>query len=259
MCFLLLLFSALAVPLLQIQVEAPAAATAASQLTENQAATAETYLDQGDRKPAARDSIMAELDDAMHEVQPLLDRYGYLAVFAAVLVEGFGLVAPGQTLLMAAAFAAARGEVNITLVLLLSFSAAILGNSLGYLIGARGGRPLLYKLRVKEERLQRLEGFFNRYGRGIVVLGRFFEGLRQLNGIGAGLLHMPWKSFTICNILGSALWTGVWGLGTYVLEKEIAGIHLTVRQVEPVIAILVLLGVLGSLLYILGPVRKTGG
>ncbi len=92
-----------------------------------------------------------------------------------------------------------------------------------------------------------------------MVAARFIEGLRQLNGIVAGLLHMPWKSFTICNILGSALWTGVWGLGTYVLEKEIAGIHLTLRQVEPAIVILVLLGVLGFLLYILGPVRKPGG
>lgn len=249
----------MAVTLLEIQGGAPAAATAGSQATENRGAAALPYGEQGIREPAGREAIAAEFEHAMGKVQPLLDRYGYLAVFGAVLVEGFGLVAPGQTLLMAAAFTAARGGLNLILVLGLAFTAAIVGNSLGYLLGARGGRPLLGKLGLKEERLQRLEGYFNRYGQGIVVAARFFDGLRQLNGIVAGLLRMPWKSFTICNILGAALWTGVWGLGTYALEKEIARIHLSLRQVEPLIVIGVLLGVLAALLYVLGPVRKTEG
>ena len=64
---------------------------------------------------------IAKLEHAIHDVQPLLDRYGYAAVFAAVLVEGFGLVAPGQTMLMAAALGAARGGLNLAAVLLLTF------------------------------------------------------------------------------------------------------------------------------------------
>jgi len=51
--------------------------------------------------------------------QPILDHYGYLAVFIAILVEGFGVPAPGQTMLMAGAILAARGEVSIALVLYL--------------------------------------------------------------------------------------------------------------------------------------------
>ena len=202
--------------------------------------------------------LVADLLQAVARVQPLLDRYGYAAVFVAVLVEGFGLVAPGQTILMAASFAAGRGDLNLIYILLLTFAAAILGNSLGYLIGIKGGRPLLLKLRVREERLQRLEGYFNRYGQGVIVVARFFDGLRQLNGIMAGLLHMPWKTFTICNILGAALWTGVWGLGSYLLEKEIAWFHVSFRLLEPLIAMLILLVVLAFFLYTLWPVRKTG-
>ena len=53
--------------------------------------------------------------------QPILDHYGYLAVFIAILVEGFGVPAPGQTILMAGAILAARGEVSIALVLVLAF------------------------------------------------------------------------------------------------------------------------------------------
>ena len=89
-------------------------------------------------------------------------------------------------------------------------------------------------------------------------MGRFFEGLRQLAGIGAGLLQMPWKSFTICNILGSALWTVTWGLGTYLLDKEIAKMHAPLRLAEPVVVVLVLLGVPALLTYLLWPARKKG-
>jgi membrane protein DedA with SNARE-associated domain len=210
-----------------------------------------------DQKTSTHNRLIEDLLHATDNVQPLLDRYGYPLVFLAVLVEGFGVVAPGQTILMAASFAAARGDLNLIWVLLLTFTAAILGNSLGYLIGLKGGRPLLLRLRVKKERLQRLEGYFSRYGKGVIIFGRFFDVLRQLNGIMAGILHMPWKTFTICNILGATLWTGTWGLGSYLLEKEIAKIHLPIHLVEPLIAIMIFLGVLAFFIYILWPVRKT--
>jgi membrane protein DedA with SNARE-associated domain len=171
-------------------------------------------------------------------------------------VEGVGLIAPGQTLLIAAAFEAARGGLQITWVLLWSLTAAVLGNTLGYLIGRQGGRPLLHKLRVNEQHLQQFEGYFSRFGPALILLARFFDGLRQLNGLVAGLLHMPWQSFTFWNILGAVFWTGVWGLGTYLVEKEIASVHLTVKLVEPWILALTLLGLLAVLLYVLWPKRK---
>ena len=216
-----------------------------------------TPSDHGDQKPGVGDRLVHEFQKAIAHVQPLLSRYGYPALFLAVLVEGFGLVAPGQSLLVAAAFTAARGGLNLFWVVLLACVAAIVGNSLGYLLGVRGGRPLLQKLRVNGKHLQRMEGYFDRYGKGVVIIARFFDGLRQLNGIVAGLLHMPWRVFTICNILGAVLWTGVWGVGTYFLEKEIAKVHLTLRLMEPLIVTLTLLAVLALLIYILWPGRRT--
>jgi membrane protein DedA with SNARE-associated domain len=234
----------IAAALLLVQPSPGLLTTAGSLLTENQ-------------KPAIENRLFEDLEQAIARVQPLLDRYGYPAVFLAVLVEGFGLVAPGQTLLIAAALMAAKGGLNLAWVLFWAFTAAVLGNCLGYFIGRWGGRTLLQKFRVNDRHLQRLEGYFARYGKGVVIFARFFDGLRQLNGIVAGILHMPWKEFMACNILGAVLWTGGWGLGTYFLEKEIASFHLTVRAVEPLIAAMTLLVVLALLIYLLWPVRKT--
>jgi membrane protein DedA with SNARE-associated domain len=228
-------------------------------LTENRKLKTENCLlrDQGQPAQPPHNHMVQYLQHAIARVEPLLDQYGYAAVFLAVLVEGMGLVAPGQTLLIAAALTAARGHLNIAWVLILAFSAAALGNSLGYLIGRWGGRPLLHKIRVNEQHLQRLEGYFGRYGKGVVLMARFFDGLRQLNGIVAGMLRMPWSEFTLCSILGAALWTGAWGVGTYFLEKEIASVHFTFRQVEPWIAVLSLLAFLALMVYLLRSGRTT--
>jgi len=212
--------------------------------------------DQGQKSQTFEDRVEKDVDHALAEVQPLLDRYGYLAIFLAVLVEGVGLVAPGQMLLIAGAYTAARGGLNLGWVLFWAASAAVLGNSLGYFLGRWGGRPVLHKIGVNEARLHRLEGYFARHGRGVVIVARFVDGLRQLNGIVAGLLQMPWRVFTTCNLLGSALWTGVWGLGTYFLARKVVSLHLTFRQVEPWLAGLFFLGFLALLVYLNRPDRR---
>ncbi len=172
-------------------------------------------------------------------------------IIRGILVEGIGIPAPGQTLLIAASLTAARGDLGIAWVMTWAFIAAWLGNSLGYLIGLRGGRPLLKKLHVNEEHLQRMEGSFARAGGAIILVARFVDGLRQLNGIVAGLLQLPWGRFTTVNILGALLWVGFWGLGSYFLRREVSQVHLTLRQVEPWIAGLALFAFLLLIVYAL--------
>ncbi|MBK8752620.1 MAG: DedA family protein [Candidatus Competibacteraceae bacterium] len=195
--------------------------------------------------------LLGEIRHEIVAVEPWLERYGYGAVFAAVGVEGFGIPAPGQTLLIAgAATAATQANMHISLLLLTAFLAAILGSSLGYLIGRRGGRALLRRFRVDERRLQRVEQGFNRYGGGLIVIGRFFDGLRQLNGIAAGILEMPWWTFTAYNVLGAALWVGCWGLGIYYFDEHLHTIIATLRQLNPWVAAATLLGM--ALLFVYG-------
>lgn len=158
---------------------------------------------------------------ALTRVRPLLERYGYAAAAVATMAEGIGLPTPGQTLLIAGALEAAEGRMNIGLLFILVTLAAIAGNSLGYTIGRWGGRFVLKKLYVNPQRQQRLEDLFRRRGGLVVVFGRFVDGLRQLNGILAGVLKMPWWIFTAYNVAGAVLWTGAWALGTYTFGRRI--------------------------------------
>jgi membrane protein DedA with SNARE-associated domain len=204
-----------------------------------------------EKTPAPRvERLEQDFMKAVARVQPLLTHYGYAAVFLTVMVEGVGIPAPGQTLLIAAALTAAQGHLSIVWVLIFATAAAVLGNSLGYLLGRWGGRPLLARFRVRGDRLERLEERFRRYGGSLVVVARFFDGLRQLNGIVAGMLNMPWRAFTGYNVLGAGLWAGSWGLGAYWLDKEIGTIHHIFHRIQPWAAALTLVGCLGLLVYL---------
>ncbi|ESQ16434.1 MAG: hypothetical protein N838_05900 [Thiohalocapsa sp. PB-PSB1] len=200
---------------------------------------------------AATARIERNLEHAIAKMQPLVERYGYAGVAAAVSVEGFGLPAPGQTLLMAAALEAAREYLHITLLFVLAVAAAFIGNSLGYLLGKLGGRPLLRKLRVNQAREEKIAAQFERYGGGIVLLARFFDGPRQLNGIIAGTLGMRWWVFTVFNLLGALLWVAVWGLGTYYLYEHLQAVDTFIRSLNPWVVGVAIIAVMALILYLL--------
>lgn len=144
----------------------------------------------------------------------LLDQYGYLGLGGLVLVEDFGVPAPGETALIAAAVSAGSGRLNIAAVVAVAVAAAIVGDNIGYLIGRIGGRPFVHRwgryVLLTPERFHRAEDFFTRHGGAVVATARFVEGLRQANGIVAGTAGMPWKRFLAFNALGAVPWVGLW-------------------------------------------------
>jgi membrane protein DedA with SNARE-associated domain len=170
--------------------------------------------------------MTASLPGVFGAVAPLLDRYGYLAVGGFILVEDFGVPAPGETILIAAALYAGAGKLNIVAVAIIAFVAAVIGDNIGFAIGHFGGRPLALRygkyVLLTEHRLDRAEAIFRRHGGKIVVIARFIEGLRQLNGIIAGISEMPWRRFLPFNAVGAALWVALW-----VTLGDLAGHHIT--------------------------------
>lgn len=188
--------------------------------------------------------LLHGIEAGVARVKPWLERYGYGAVFVAVGVEGFGIPAPGQTVMEAASAAAtsANGRLRIGWVLLSAFVATVLGTSLGYLIGRSGGRGLLRRLPLDPRHLERIEDQFRRYGGWFVLFARFLDGPRQLNGIAAGSLGMPWARFTLFNVVGAAIWVSFWGLGVYYLDLHLDQVVGLIRRVNPWAAAFTLAG-----------------
>src|SRR5579862_9919106 len=143
-----------------------------------------------------------------------LNHYGLWAVLLFVLIEDFGIPVPGETVLIAASVYAGAGRLNVVAVAAVGFIAAVIGDNIGFAIGHFGGRALALRwgkyVFLTEERLDKAEAFFNRRGAIVITFARFVEGLRQANGIIAGITGMHWLRFLIFNAIGAALWVGTW-------------------------------------------------
>ncbi len=157
-----------------------------------------------------------------------LDHYGYWAIALLLLLENIGVpVVPGEFAMISGAIFAGTGRagLNIVVVAVVAFVASVVGAEIGYLIGRFAGRELILHygkyIMIKPHHLDRAEAIVDRYGGIVVVIARFIVGLREANGIIAGITQMRWLTFTVFNVIGAAIWVATW-----VTIGDVAGDHI---------------------------------
>jgi membrane protein DedA with SNARE-associated domain len=150
--------------------------------------------------------------DVQHWLVSLPPIAVYLLVAAVIGVESMGVPLPGEIVLVSSALLAATGVVEPEWVATAAATGAIVGDSIGYAVGRRGGRPLLARLGRRFPRhlgpaqLARAEQSFARHGVWAVFFGRFVALLRILAGPLAGALHVPYRRFLVANAAGGLVW-----------------------------------------------------
>ncbi|MFZ1537721.1 MAG: DedA family protein [Chromatiaceae bacterium] len=194
--------------------------------------------------------IVSSLTAKIASVQPLLDRYGLWALFVSCLVEGIGIPLPGETLLIACALMAGAGHLDLASVLIVAWVATQLGDILGFLIGRWGLKRLLRPRADQLERLRRAEALFACWGVGLLMVGRFLDGIRQTSNMAAGILEMPWRRFLFGTLVGTSLWVGTLGLGAYLLEEDFHALVALLESIKPYGLVLSALLVLGLIFYV---------
>ncbi len=158
-------------------------------------------------------------------INHLIAHWGYLAVFVATGLEGFGLFfVPGETTLIAAAiYAGATAKLSIILVLVAAVCGAVLGDNFAFWVGREFGFELLHRyghyVHLHEKRLKFVQYLFLRYGGPIVFIGRFVMLLRAWEAFLAGADAMPWHKFAPVNAAAVVVWVCIWGLGAWGLGQ----------------------------------------
>ena len=147
---------------------------------------------------------------SLDNLQLVAHDYGYWAVFLGIVLENMGVPIPGETITLIGGFLAGGDELEYGYVLASAAAGAFLGGSLGYWIGLWGGWSLLTGLaqvfRIQEKQLIDLKQQFSNNAAKAVLFGRFVVLLRVFVGPLAGLARMPFRTFLICNFVGSAVW-----------------------------------------------------
>ncbi len=158
------------------------------------------------------------------ELTPLLHEYGYYILALAIAVEGMGIPAPGQSLLIVASLLASTGKMSLPMVLTVAWASSFIGNSIGYFIGRQFGHILTKKEWIKPRTLSKLHQFIDRYGMLGLVISRFVEGIKQFMCIGCGIAQMPVQLFLLGNFLAVTVWLLVFGVAPAYLHDELGPI-----------------------------------
>ena len=145
----------------------------------------------------------------------LLERYDELAVALLVFVDEAGAPnpVPSDLAVMLAGHRIAQGEMSLLPTFLLLEAALVVGASIYYWLGARGGRPLLYRygrhIRLGPERLDRIGERLRRHGALAVGAGRLIPGLRGLTVLAAGAFGVPYRAFLPALVLSGGVYLGI--------------------------------------------------
>ncbi|MEK7546390.1 MAG: DedA family protein [Patescibacteria group bacterium] len=166
--------------------------------------------------------VFLHLDDALGAAIAAYGTWIYAAMFAVVFCET-GLVVtpflPGDSLLFAAGSFAAAGALDPVVLAGLLFAAAVLGDALNYRvgrkIGARAENGKLLGLSIRKEHIEKTERYYEKYGAKTIVLARFMPIVRTFAPFVAGLGAMPYAVFARYNVIGAALWVGIFVFGGY--------------------------------------------
>lgn len=157
----------------------------------------------------------------------LIQTGGIVLVGSMIFAESgllIGFFLPGDTLLLSAGFFAGSGKLNLPLLLLVIFIAAVAGDNVGYTIGRRTGHKLFSREKGKifhKDHLLRAESFYKQHGGKTIILARFIPVIRTFAPMAAGMGKMPRQQFVLFNLIGAFTWgVGVTMIG-YVIAKTI--------------------------------------
>ena len=150
--------------------------------------------------------------------------YFIMFLGAALECSAFlGLLVPGETLVLVGGFLASRGLLQLGDLIFVATLGAIVGDSIGYELGRRLGRPWLLHygrwVGIRAAHVEQADAFFARHGGKTVFLGRFVGFLRALAPFVAGSSRMRYRQFLTYNAVGGALWASGFVLLGYVLGE----------------------------------------
>lgn len=149
--------------------------------------------------------------------------YVYFGLFFIIFAEtglALGFFLPGDSLLVVAGLFAAAGKLDLWIMLITLFIAAVVGDAVGYYSGKRVGKAIFNRPKSRffnPKHLQKAHQFYEKHGGKTIIIARFVPIVRTFAPIVAGAAEMQYKNFLLYNIFGGLLWVSSMLLAGYFL------------------------------------------
>jgi membrane protein DedA with SNARE-associated domain len=162
------------------------------------------------------------------KIVEVVSAFGYLGVFALMLLENIFPPIPSELIMPLAGFVAARGELNFIGVIAVGTAGSVVGALPWYYAGARLGQASMRRLAkrwghwltLSPEDVDKASAWFDRHGKAAVFFGRLMPAVRTLISVPAGIVRMPMPLFLLYSSLGSLIWTALLALAGFALESQ---------------------------------------
>jgi membrane protein DedA with SNARE-associated domain/membrane-associated phospholipid phosphatase len=172
-------------------------------------------------------SSLPDPKELIGDIARALGPWTYLLVGVMAFLETgafVGLVAPGETVVIAGGVIAGQGEISLLPLIGLVWICAVAGDTTSFFIGRRLGRRFLErhgpKLKITHQRLDQVEGYFDRHGGKTILIGRFIGLVRALAPFIAGASGMAYRRFIPFSIVGTGLWSTAFCVLGYVFWRS---------------------------------------
>lgn len=193
----------------------------------------------------------------MHfDLPEIIKAIGMFGVWAIVFAESgllIGFFLPGDSLLFTAGFLASQGYLNIVVLTIGCFVAAVAGDQVGYMFGKKVGKRIFKKedsLLFHKDNLMRAEKFYEAHGKKTIILARFLPVVRTFAPIVAGVGNMEYKTFLTYNLIGGFLWAvGLTVLGYF--AGSLIPANVMEKYLIAIIGLIIILSVAPTVFHIL--------
>lgn len=146
----------------------------------------------------------------MNFITELLNQYGYVVLYLALLLELLGLPLPGEILMTYCGFLVLQGKLNFIICILFAAAGIISGITIAYFVGKKLGEGFFFKYGAKfhmgPDKMKKMTKLMDKYGNGLLIVAYFIPGVRHITGYISGVLNMDFKKFAINAYLGAIIW-----------------------------------------------------
>ncbi len=171
---------------------------------------------------------LPNFEKVLEDVGSRLGQWTYLVVGALAFAETgafIGFVAPGETAVIVGGLVAGQGQISLLALIAIVWACAVLGDVTSYELGRHLGRQWLLKhgarLKITDERLDQVEGFFERRGGATILIGRFLGFVRPIAPFIAGASKMPFRRFLPYDVLAAGAWSTTFCVLGYLFWRSI--------------------------------------
>ena len=181
------------------------------------------------------------------EPKLLIGAVGIIGVIVIIFAETglfIGFFLPGDSLLFTAGFLASQGYISLAWLLVGTFLAAVIGDSVGYAFGRKAGQAIFDRtgsFLFDPKNIIRAKEFYEKHGKKTIILARFVPVVRTFAPIVAGVGDMDYRTFLSFNIVGGFIWTWMLLFLGYLLGAVIPNPD---RFILPIVAIIVIVSLL---------------